>query len=144
MTSCRDKRATPEGDEEADEEPSENGEDRGINTDQKWKSASFKFDADVLEDQRILETDEVIQFNPRPWSDEPNTEATSSGTEMRAEWGSFQYQNARLMRKKIKDIIRKELKKDDVMTKEEAAQVGFVIVHQYMFLQRLTVNERDK
>ncbi|XP_068745884.1 NFX1-type zinc finger-containing protein 1-like isoform X4 [Montipora capricornis] len=123
MTSCTDKRATPEGDEEVDEEPSENDEDRGINTDQKWKSPSFKFDADVLEDQRILETDEVIKFNPRPGSDEPNTEATSSGTEMRAEWGSFQYQNARLMRKKIKDIIRKELKKDDVMTKEEAAQV---------------------
>ena len=85
----------------------------------KWKSPSFKFDVDVLEEHRILESDELIRFDTSPVLDgmrETSSAATPSE-------GGFQYQNARRIRQKIKNIIRKELKKGDMMSEDEVIQV---------------------
>lgn len=66
-----------------------------------------------------MESDELIRFDTRPASDGMR-EISSTATPSE---GGFQYQNARRMRQKIKDIIRKELKKDDMMSEDEATQV---------------------
>ena len=126
------------------EEKAEEGEDsdrkdeaRESNTDKEWKSPSFKFDVDVLEEQRILESDELIRFDTSPVSDEMR-ETSSAATPSE---GGFQYQNARRIRQKIKNIIRKELKKDDMMSEDEANQVCIGSVQ--MFL-RIATREKGR
>lgn len=93
--------------------------------DPQLNSRGFTFEADALEDQRILETDQVIRFGLRH-CDEATSDVNLSGAEARVQSGGFQYQDPRRIRRKIKHIIRTELKKDDKMTSEEATQVIYL------------------
>lgn len=121
--------------EEEEEDSDRKDEARESNTGTKWKSPSFKFDVDVLEEHRILESDELIRFDTSPVLDgmrETSSAATPSE-------GGFQYQNARRIRQKIKNIIRKELKKGDMMSEDEVIQVCIGRVQ--MFLR---IGSREK
>ena len=89
---------------------------------QEWKFPGFTFDANVLEDQRILDTDEIIKFDARSLN-ETSSDVAPRGAGSGAQSGGWQFQNAHRIRKKIKEIIRKELNRKDMMSKEEAAEV---------------------
>lgn len=90
------------------------------------KTLDFNFDADVMQDQRILDTDAVIRFGSRPPSDNVNPDdpyATPSCAEEGVQSGNWQFQNPNRIKKKIKRIIRRELNSEDVMSEEEATKV---------------------
>lgn len=89
---------------------------------QEWTFPGFTFDANVLEDQRILDTDEIIKFDARSLN-ETSSDVAPRGADGGAQSGGWQFQNAHRIRKKIKEIIRKELNRKDMMSKEEAAEV---------------------
>ena len=113
-----------EKDEEMDESSDiegERGEETG-NNGQGGKFPGFTFEADAMEDQRILEIDEVVLFESRPLG-EVSSDVTPNGAERRDLSGGFQFQNAHRIRQKIKQIIRRELKNDEMMSKDEATQV---------------------
>lgn len=118
-----------ETDEEKDEsnesEEDEGREDERGHRSQEWKSPSFKFDADVMEDQRILKTDEVIRFDAGPLDEAifDDLYAIPRATEGGSHSGGWQFQNAHRIRKKIKKILRKELNREDMMSSEEATEV---------------------
>ena len=118
-----------ETDEEKDEsnesEEDEGREDERGHRSQEWKSPSFKFDADVMEDQRILKTDEVIRFDAGPLDEAISDDlyAIPRATEGDSHSGGWQFQNAHRIRKKIKKILRKELNREDMMSSEEATEV---------------------
>lgn len=115
---------TLETDEEMDESSDiedERGEEKG-NNGQEWKSPGFKFEADAMEDQRILDIDEVVLFESRPLG-EVSSDVTPEGAGRRDLGGGFQFQNAHRIREKIKQIIRRELNNDEMMSQEEATQV---------------------
>ena len=90
------------------------------------KTLDFNFDADVMQDQRILDTDAVIRFGSRPPSDNVNADdpyATLSCAEEGVQSGNWQFQNPNRIKKKIKRIIRRELNSEDVVSEEEATKV---------------------
>lgn len=116
------------GEEAYDSKESE--EDEGLEVESRdktmeWKSPGFKFDADVMEDQRILETDEVIRFDTGPLDEAISDDlyAIPRAIEGGARSGGWQFQNAHRIRKKIKEILRKELNQEDMMSSEEATEV---------------------
>ena len=124
LNSFSEEHPTLKTDEEMDESSDledEREEEKG-NNGQEWKSPGFTFEADAMEDQRILDTDEVVLFGPRPL-DEVSSDVTPKGAERRGHIGGFQFQNAHRIREKIKEKIRRELKRDDMMNKDEATQV---------------------
>lgn len=82
-----------------------------------------------------MESDELIRFDTSPVLDgmrETSSAATPSE-------GGFQYQNARRIRQKIKNIIRKELKKGDMMSEDEVIQVCIGRVQMF-----LGIDSREK
>ena len=106
---------------ESSDTEDERGEEKG-NNGQEWKSSGFTFEADALEDQRILDIDEIVLFESRPLG-EVSSDVTPKGAGRRDLSGGFQFQNAHRIREKIKQIIRRELKNDEMMSQEEATQV---------------------
>ena len=91
------------------------------------KPRDFDFDADVMQDQRILDADDVMRFESNPSSDHllsTDDPYESPGfTEGDVQNGSWQFQNPNRIKQKIKLIIRRELNRDDVMSEEEASKV---------------------
>ena len=112
-----------DSDEEADEIDDDREEDRA----NKGKSRDFDFDADVMQDQRILDTDAVMRFESSPPSDHllstDDPYETPSFTEEGVQNGSWQFQNPNRIKQKIKRIIRRELNREDMMSEEEASKV---------------------
>lgn len=110
---------------ESDEEAGDNNE-KMEEDNYRGKSLDFKFDADVMQDQRILDTDAVIRFGSRPPSDNLNTDdpyATPNCAEEGVQSDNWQFQNANRIKQKIKRIIRRELDSDDMMSEEESTKV---------------------
>ena len=110
-----------EGDEEAGRSSNEEEGD-----DNRGMSADFQFDANVLQDQRILDADDLIRFDPGPPSDYLNTDDicedpmyASGGVQS----GNWQFQNPNGIKKKIKRIIQRELNREDMMSEEETSKV---------------------
>ena len=90
------------------------------------KSLDFKFDADFMQDQRILDTDTVIRFDSRSPAfndDDDDDDENPNFADEGVQSGNWQFQNANRIRQKIKRIIRRELNREDVMSDEEAAKV---------------------
>lgn len=111
---------------ESDEDADENSETDEGEDDNKGNSLDFKFDADVMQDQRILDTDDVIRFGSRPPLDYLSTDdpyATPRCAEEGIQSGDWQFQNPNRIKQKIKRIIRRELNREDVMSEEEATKV---------------------
>lgn len=107
--------------------------------DYRGKSLDFKFDADVMQDQRILDTDAVIRFGSRPPSDNLTADdpyATPDCAEEGVQSGNWQFQNANRIKQKIKRIIRRELNLDDMMSEEEATKV---ITYRHLCLRQCSV-----
>lgn len=101
---------------------SDSKDEREEGSRQEWNASGFTFEADALEGQRVLESDEVIRFKTS-LLDTDSPDAVLSGIEGSVQSGGFQFQNAHRIRKKIKQIIQKNLKKDNMMSHEEATQV---------------------
>ena len=98
---------------------------------QKWKIPDFQFDAGIMEDHRILDTDDIIRFDTRTSLDKVSSDdlhLPPGGTEGGNQRGRWQFQNARKIRKKIKNIVQRELKREDMMTDKEAVEVTLVCV----------------
>ena len=100
------------------------GEKEGDN--QPWKSLGFQFDASIMEDNRILDTDEIIRFD----TSSPLGEATAHDlyfnvgrNEGVSKSGGWQFQNVREIRKKIKNLTERKLRQEDMMNEKEAAEV---------------------
>lgn len=95
--------------------------------DNRRKRRDFDFDADVMQDQRILDADDVMRFESNPSADHlSNTDDqydTPSFTEGDVQNGSWQFQNPNRFKQKIKRIIRRELNRDDAMSEEDASKV---------------------
>jgi len=112
-----------DSDEEADE-INDNSEDVDAN---RGKPRDFDFDADVMQDQRILDTDAVLRFESNPSSDHllstDDPYETPNFTEGDVQNGSWQFQNPNRIKQKIKRIIRRELNRDDAMSEEDASKV---------------------
>ena len=87
------------------------------------KSLDFKFDADFMQDQRILDTDTVIRFDSRSLAFNDDEDANPNCADEGVQSGNWQFQNANRIRQKIKRIIRRELNREDVMSDEEATKV---------------------
>ena len=108
-------------------EGSECGKDeRKEGDDQPWKSLGFQFDASIMEDNRILDTDEIIRFD----TSSPLGEATAHDlcfnverNEGVSKSGGWQFQNVREIRKKIKNLTERKLRQEDMMNEKEAAEV---------------------
>ena len=97
-----------------------------------------------MEEQRILETDDdIVRFHDRPadssTADSPYTALTPKGAEGGIQSGGWQYQNPSRIKKRIKQIIRRELDRHDTMSEEEATKVGrmFMVVTFYPFVMTL-------
>lgn len=112
-----------DSDEEADE-INDNSEEVDAN---RGKPRDFDFEADVMQDQRILDTDAVLRFESNPSSDHllstDDPYETPGFTEGDVQNGSWQFQNPNRIKQKIKRIIRRELNRDDAMSEEDAAKV---------------------
>ena len=94
--------------------------------DQPRKSLGFQFDASIMEDNRILDTDEIIRFD----TSSPLGEATAHDLYFNVERnegvsksGGWQFQNVREIRKKIKNLTQRKLRQEDMMNEKEAAEV---------------------
>lgn len=94
--------------------------------DQPCKSFGFQFDASIMEDNRILDTDEIIRFD----TSSPLGEATAHDLYFNVERnegvsksGGWQFQNVREIRKKIKNLTQRKLRQEDMMNEKEAAEV---------------------
>ena len=94
--------------------------------DQPWKSLGFQFDASIMEDNRILDTDEIIRFD----TSSPLSEARAHDFYFNVERnegvsksGGWQFQNVREIRKKIKNLTERKLRQEDMMNEKEAAEV---------------------
>ena len=91
------------------------------------QTPDVRFEAYVMQDQRTLDTDDdIIRFHDRPPdrnTDSLHTTRTSKGAEGGIQGGGWQFQNPNRIKKKIKQIIRRELDRQDVMSEEEAAKV---------------------
>ena len=94
--------------------------------DQPCKSLGFQFDASIMEDNRILDTDEIIRFD----TSSPLGEATAHDLYFNVERnegvsksGGWQFQNVREIRKKIKNLTQRKLRQEDMMNEKEAAEV---------------------
>ncbi|PFX30307.1 NFX1-type zinc finger-containing protein 1 [Stylophora pistillata] len=115
-------RFSEEGDKEGGGNNKE-GEGEFVN---RGRSANFQFDADVLQNQRILETDEVTRFDRESPSSHLNTNDTYDFpvcANEGASSGNWQFQNSKRINQKIKRIIQRELQREDMMSKEEASEV---------------------
>ena len=112
-----------DSDEEADE-INDDSEEVDAN---RGKPRDFDFEADVMQDQRILDTDAVLRFESNPSSDHllstDDPYETPGFTEGDVQNGSWQFQNPNRIKQKIKRIIRRELNRDDAMSEEDAAKV---------------------
>lgn len=112
---------------DSDEEDDEINDDREEDRANKGKPRDFDFDADVMQDQRILDTDPVMRFESNPSSDHflstDDPYETPSFTEGDVQNGSWQFQNPNRIKQKIKRIIQRELNRDDAMSEEEATKV---------------------
>jgi len=95
--------------------------------DNRRKRRDFDFDADVMQDQRILDADDVMRFESNPSADHLSSTDdqydTPSFTEGDVQNGSWQFQNPNRIKQKIKRIIRSELNRDDAMSEEDASKV---------------------
>ena len=91
------------------------------------KPPDVRFEAYVMQDQRILESDDdIIRFHnrlPDVNSDNLNTTRSPDGAEGGLQGGGWQFQNPNRVKKKIKQIIRRELDRQDALNEEEAAEV---------------------
>ena len=94
--------------------------------DQPCKSLGFQFDASIMEDNRILDTDEIIRFD----TSSPLSEARAHDLYFNVERnegvsksGGWQFQNVREIRKKIKNLTQRKLRQEDMMNEKEAAEV---------------------
>ena len=112
-----------DSDEDTDE-INDDSEDVDAN---RGKPRDFDFDADVMQDQRILDTDAVFRFESNPPSDQllstDDRYETPSFTEGDVQNGNWQFQNPNKIKQKIKRIIRRELNRDDAMSEEDASKV---------------------
>ncbi|KAL9983465.1 hypothetical protein ACROYT_G005640 [Oculina patagonica] len=91
------------------------------------KTPDVRFEAYIMQNQRILETDDdIVRFHDQPpdaSSDSPCTSQTPKGAEGGIQGGGWQFQNLSHVKKRIKQIIRRELNRQDAMSEEEVAKV---------------------
>ena len=94
--------------------------------DQPWKSLGFQFDASIMEDNRILDTDEIIRFDTSCPLGEARAHDLYFNVERNegvSKSGGWQFQNVRQIRKKIKNLTQRKLRQEDMMDDKEAAEV---------------------
>ena len=96
------------------------------------KPPDVRFEAYIMQDQRILETDDdIIRFHdrlPDANADSLNTTRSPNSAEGGLQGGGWQFQNPSRVRKRIKQIIRRELDRQDALSEEEAAKVRCIAV----------------
>lgn len=96
------------------------------------KPPDVRFEAYIMQNQRILETDDdIVRFHdrlPDANADSLNTTRSPDGAEGGLQGGGWQFQNPSRVRKRIKQIIRRELDRQDALSEEEAAKVRCIVV----------------
>lgn len=100
------------------------GEKKG--DDQPWKFLGFQFDASIMEDNRILDTDEIIRFDTSCPLVEVRAHDLYFNVERNegvSKSGGWQFQNVREIRKKMKNLTQRKLRQEDMMDDKEAAEV---------------------
>lgn len=114
-------------DEDSDDEEDEDKEYSGEST---QKPPDVRFEAYVIQDQRILDSDnDVIRFDNGGRADDDvstvsfDVTQAARGVEGGLQGGGWKFQNPARVRKRIKQIIQRELRSDDMMTEDEASQV---------------------
>lgn len=118
------------------------------------KVPDVRFEAYVIEDQRVLDgDDDYIRFDKGLAEDERSldnldrTEAVRNVEEDQQQ-GGWRFQNPARVRQKIKRTIQRELRNPDLMSEEDALVVGanlqkfvlfntfrFIMLHDYVILQ---------
>ena len=95
------------------------------------KPPDVRFEAFVIQDQRILDNeDDIVRFDDRPPDSEARTDnhdmtRKTIGAEGGIHGGGWQFQNPNRVKKRIKQKIRRELESQDMMSEEEASKVTF-------------------
>ena len=89
------------------------------------KPPDVRFEAYVIQDQRILDIDEdITRFDDIPsQTDSSPDDQTPKGAARGIQGGGWQFQNQNRVKQKIKQIIRRELGLPEIMDEEEASQV---------------------
>ena len=115
------------GDENGNEDDGENEFEEGTQRENKKgaKASDVRFEAYVIQDQRILDTDDdITRFDDTPsQTDSSPADQTPKGAERGIQRGGWQFQNQNRVKQKIKQIIRRELCLQEIMSEEEASQV---------------------
>lgn len=94
------------------------------------KLPDVRFEAYVIEDRRILDgDDDFIRFDKGIAEDERSLDnldhrRAARGIEEGQLQGGWTFQNATVVRQKIKRTIERELGNQDLMSKEDASKVG--------------------
>lgn len=108
------------------------------------KNPDVRFEAYIMQDQRILETDDdIVRFHDQPpdaSTDSPCTFQTPKGAEGGVQGGGWQFQNPSRVKKRIKQIIRRELNRQDAMSEEETAKVGCMSMVVIFYSFKVTLN----
>lgn len=129
------------GDENGNEDDGENEFEEDTQRENKKgaKASDVRFEAYVIQDQRILDTDDdITRFDDTPsQTDSSPADQTAKGAERGIQGGGWQFQNQNRVKQKIKQIIRRELGLQEIMSEEEASRVRVGLLR--FFLYRKTV-----
>ena len=113
-------------------------DDEESKVDASWqdqREPDVRFEAYAIHDQRILDSDvDIIRFDEGPGKEEQvlaedtladNLELMqiAKSVEEGPQLGGWKFQNPARVRQKIKKIIRRQLRKEDVMSEEEVSKV---------------------
>ena len=119
--------SNPDSDDD-DEAMKEESQGNGFGVE---KPLDVRFEAFVIQDQRILDNeDDIIRFDDRPPENEARTDnhdmtRKTKGAEGGIHGGGWQFQNPNRVKRRIKQKIRRELDCQDMMSEEEASKVTF-------------------
>ena len=124
-------RSNEDGEDEDDDDEDECGESVQRYSKQREKPPDVRLESYVIQDQRILDSDDdVIRFDDRPVQDNTTTanidttQIPAKGAEGGRKGGGWKFQNPNRVRQRVKRIIRRELSSEDMMSAEEASEVS--------------------
>lgn len=103
-----------------------------------------RFDAFVIQDQRILDDDlDVIRFNDKRSETETKMDSPDTTCAGYSRGGGWQFQNPSRIKQRIKRRIQRELNSEDVMSDEEANQVSFSSLVAALIVCNLVTNVKS-
>ena len=103
-----------------------------------------RFDAFVMQDQRILDDDlDVIRFNDQRSETETKMDSPDTTCAGCSRSGGWQFQNPSRIKQRIKQRIQRELNSEDVMSDEDANQVSFPSIMAALIGRNLVTNVKS-